>query len=134
VNYLDALVVETRELAPSFDHASSLGRNLLDDARVKRLATRGKHGTVEHYCARGKSPFFAAGTERALTVREAFGHAFGHRPEAADGWLSRISGIAEAELHVAVDRIPPAVASGPARAFAKALLTSNLAFLLSLRH
>lgn len=132
-NYLDALVVETRELAPSFDHASSLGRNLLDEARITRLATLGKHGTVEHYCARGKSPFFAIGTERALTVREAFERAREQRPEAGDGWLSRVSETAEAELHAAVDRIPAAFASVPTLAFAKAVLTSNLAFLLSLR-
>ncbi len=46
-------------LAPTFDHASSLGRNETDDARTDRLTTTDKGRSVVAYVARAKSAFYA---------------------------------------------------------------------------
>ena len=46
-----------RYLAPTFDHASSLGRELSDDERHERLTTNDKNRTVEAYVERCRSAF-----------------------------------------------------------------------------
>lgn len=48
------------QLAPSFDHASSLGRELLDEARAKMLA----EGRVGQYVRRGHGAIFQNTTDR----------------------------------------------------------------------
>lgn len=47
-----------RELAPSYDHASSLGRELTDDERRRRVATRDVRSTVDRYVRRARSGLF----------------------------------------------------------------------------
>ena len=46
-----------RYLAPTFDHASSLGRELTDEVRHERLTTNDKNRTVEAYIERCRSAF-----------------------------------------------------------------------------
>jgi len=134
-NYQEELARETWELAPTFDHASSLGRDLDDDMRCRRLAGADPRVTVEHYCARGRSPLFSVAEEpKQLSVRQAFQRACECRPEAGSAWLRRCSEIDEGHLLAVVDRLPPIVASDAARAFAKAVLASNREFLCSLPH
>ena len=123
----------THVLAPTFDHASSLGRNLGDDERSERLTTRDQGRTVEHYCTRGRSPLYARGGSTSLTVRQSFELARACRPGCADAWIDRLAATADSDLLAIVDRLPAHIASGPARAFAKAVLTSGRRFLLSLR-
>jgi hypothetical protein len=61
----------TFHLAPTFDHASSLGRELSDDARRQRLASRDKRASVEAYAHRARSAFYGSGpTGRTMTSRE----------------------------------------------------------------
>jgi hypothetical protein len=47
-----------RELAPTFDHASSLGRELLDEQREFRLSTPDGGGNVRAYVSRARSAFY----------------------------------------------------------------------------
>lgn len=47
------------QLAPSFDHASSLGFQLSDDERQDRLDTTDSGRTVEAFARRGRSRHFA---------------------------------------------------------------------------
>lgn len=46
------------ELAPSYDHASSLGRELSDDSRARRLSTRDDRATVEAYARKARSAIY----------------------------------------------------------------------------
>ena len=58
-------------LARSFDHASSLGRDLTDLKCQERFNTRDKRGNAEAYAERGRSAFYGAGQlGRTLTGRE----------------------------------------------------------------
>jgi hypothetical protein len=121
-------------LAPTFDHASSLGRDIDDATRERRLRGNDPRFTVEHYAARGRSPLFGLGeTARQLTTREAFARARELLPEAASAWLVRLAEVSEESLRSAVDAIPKSIASDTARAFANAVVASNRRFLLSLR-
>lgn len=120
------------ELAPSFDHASSLGREICDEERMDRLRTKDRRRTVERYCARGRSPFFAPATAggRALSPREAFEVAAHVRPGAAEVWLGRLETTEPRALHETIERIPDSLASGPAKHFAMSMLDCNRRFLL----
>jgi hypothetical protein len=123
---------ETWELAPTFDHASSLGRDLDDATRSRRLSGLDPRFTVEHYAARGRTPLFSAGHDsRQMTTREAFRRASELRPFAAQGWLNRLEEVGLEQLEAAVDTLPATVVSDPARAFAKAVLACNRRHLLS---
>ena len=112
-------------LAPSFDHASSLGRELNDASRT--VPGNPQHGTpVERYAKRAWSGFYASdGSERPLTTVEAFAEAALVRPLAAQAWLERLQGVAPAATEEAVESVPDANMSPTAKAFACALLGCN---------
>jgi hypothetical protein len=69
-------------LAPTYDHASSLGRELSDDARTRH--GNPKHGTpVERYARRAKSAFYpGGGQQEPLATWVAFQVAAAYRPGA----------------------------------------------------
>ncbi len=131
------------ELAPSYDHASSLGRDLSDDIRRRRLAGSDPRVTVAHYCARGRTPLYGArfdpsrGTYEAstqLTFREAFERACDFTPKVAAVWLRHLAAVEATRLLDAIERLPAEATSDAARAFARAVLACNREFLLSLPH
>lgn len=140
-NVAQAFHRQAMELAPTYDHASSLGRDLTDEARQQRLSGRDPRMTVEHYCARGRTPLYGAhydsrtdtwSESKQITFREAFLRARELSPKVAAAWLRHLASLPAGDLLALVDRVPNFVASEPQRAFAKAALACNLAFLLTL--
>lgn len=124
-------------LAPTFDHASSLGRNETDASRTDRLTTRDAGRSVSAYVAKARSAFYPStptGDGRPLTTLDAFLEAARMRPRAAAIWLDRLAGVCEGPAFAdAVQSIPPDWASQPARDFALGMLRSNSDRLLSHR-
>jgi serine/threonine protein kinase HipA of HipAB toxin-antitoxin module len=60
-------------LSPTFDHASSLGRNELDAERIERLTTKDSGRGVAHYVRRARSGLYRTQSSRApLTTLDAF--------------------------------------------------------------
>jgi HipA-like C-terminal domain len=60
-------------IAPSFDHASSLGRNLTDKQRESRLSSRDTNFKTETYCLNAPSRLYRdAANNKAMTTFEAF--------------------------------------------------------------
>lgn len=113
-------------LAPTFDHASSLGRNETDAERVARLTTRDQGRSVEKYAERAKSAFFANPTsDKPLTTMAAFQEAAKLVPEARDYWLRRLAAIGLADCRGIFDNIPPHEITDPARDFALKMLEIN---------
>lgn len=58
------LVIDGKQnvwLAPTYDHASSLGHNLLDTERKDRLTTKDSRRTVEAYVKKARSAFYEQG-------------------------------------------------------------------------
>ena len=117
------------ELAPTFDHASSLGRELTDEARarhlreksIERYSLKGRGGIFENAAAtRGMSPMALAQT---LAMRY---------PDFFKPWQTRIGGLDENSLHDLVARIPPDRISPSGKSFALALLSTNKHLLLSI--
>jgi hypothetical protein len=110
-------------LAPSYDHASSLGRELLDANRQVRLETKDPRQTVEHYILRARSGLYAdATTARALHPIAAFRLASEQRPEAGEVWLDRLDALREDTLRSITQRIPGSVISEFSRRFAFVML------------
>ena len=112
-------------LAPTYDHASSLGRELTDAHRMKHGNAR--HGTpAERYAKRARSAFYASdGSGRKLSTHEAFSEAAAHRPQAAKAWVERLRALDRLAQKDAVDRVPSGHMSDTAKAFACALLDCN---------
>lgn len=119
-------------LAPTFDHASSLGRELDDSKRDDRVKENNPMRTVEGYCSRARSSLFkpalAGGTRHS--PRSAFLAAARERPAAADAWCSRLRAVDPADLHACVHGVPGSVISDTAKRFAARMLECNRDFLL----
>lgn len=119
-------------LAPSYDHASSLGRELTDDRRRAILAGN----RVPEYVARGRGGIYWRGSDERgenplrLVVR-AMGLRAG-RPAFAD-WLDRLAKTEEESMRRALDRIPPDWASDDARALAFSMMEFARTTLLEAR-
>lgn len=109
-------------LAPSFDHASSLGYLLGDVERQERLTTRDFNRTVAAYVERARSPFVDAPTPLRAALA-----ALSRVPRIrALAWLAGAR-IASASAHEVLDTIPSARLSDPGRRFADELIRLNFA-------
>lgn len=121
-----------RRLAPSYDHASSLGRELGDEARQARLTTPDARHSVEAYIRRARSGFYAEDTDKkALHPADAFFRAVRQRPEAGALWLARIEALGEDEIEKITARVPASAISEPGRAFAHEVLRLGRRMLLN---
>jgi len=109
----------TMEVAPSFDHASSLGRELLDDGRRQLLA----QGRVPNYVRRGHGAIFQHTADRrgmnplALVETGTQTH-----PRCFVPALQRLKEIQLAQLQATVDDVPVVRMTEPAKSFAKAFI------------
>lgn len=122
-------------LAPTFDHASSLGRNERDAERMERLTTNDQGRSVERYVERARSALYGRVGDKPLTTLEAFEEAARllEVREAKGYWLSRLEATRVADFRVILDNIPPTEISDPAKAFALRMLEINRERLLSTR-
>ncbi|MGI9305076.1 MAG: phosphatidylinositol kinase, partial [Gammaproteobacteria bacterium] len=113
-------------LAPSFDHASSLGRNETDSARADRLTTKDRGRSVEAYVARARSAFYATDSSTTpLTTLDALREATKIRPEAADYWLRQLADIENVSYRDIFAEVPGAEISEPAGDFAARMIEIN---------
>jgi hypothetical protein len=124
----------TVTLAPTFDHASSLGRNEPDEVRTRRLATRDQGDSVEAYVTRAKSAFYQ--TLKAVTplsTLAVFEEAARVAPNAARLWIERLRQVNADQCENILANIPLAEMTEPARHFASRMIQANRARLLALQ-
>lgn len=125
---------ETTHLAPSYDHASSLGSGETDTDREDRLLPRDKRRSVERYVERAVSAFYAsAASKKPLSPLEAFSEAGKLGPQAADAWLERLRQVSEHDVTSIFEQIPPERISPVASRFAQKMLEVNCQRLLALQ-
>ena len=109
------------ELAPTFDHASSLGRELTDDDRIRRLSGQKASPTFESYWRKMPSRWYRdPGDKHALHPAQAFAIAASRFPQPAEIWRQQLDLLTEHAVRSLTDNLPSAVASAPARLFAGA--------------
>ena len=119
---------------PTFDHASSLGRNETDQTRTERLKTSDRGRSVEAYVERARSAFFATQTSpKPLKTLEAFQEAAKIRPVAADHWLSKLDEINTENFRAILGGGPSFGNFQPARDFALRMMEINAQRLLQAR-
>jgi len=126
----------TDRLAPTHDHAASLGCILLDDEKRERLTTKDKNRTVEAYVGRSKarSAIYANETDaKPLTLIEAFQAASSHNPNASKIWLEKLENVTIDDITEIFERIPEQRISEVSKDFAIRLLEINRQRLLELK-
>ena len=113
-----------RSLAPSFDHGSSLGRELPDKKRTARLAA----GTVGGYAEKGRGGIFWSAYGRyGPSPLDLVRRAASHDPTLFRDPVRRVKALSADSLGAIVRRVPADWMSRPARDFAVTLLAYNAA-------
>ncbi|VAX11764.1 hypothetical protein MNBD_GAMMA25-2176 [hydrothermal vent metagenome] len=119
-------------LAPTFDHAASLGRNESDDARKDRLTTADKGRSVEVFVKRAKSVLYKSPKSvKPLSTLDAFIEAARLRNTAAQCWLRKLADVSFLDLEEVFSNIPDSEISEEAKAFALKMLKINTMRLLN---
>lgn len=110
-------------IAPTFDHASSLGRELLDDDREFKLL----ENRIEQYIKKGRGAIFLTPEDKkGLNPFELVKLAAKEIPEALDYWLEQVKKVEEDEFDAILTRVPDSFITEPARQFALKMLKVNL--------
>jgi hypothetical protein len=125
---------DVRYLAPTFDHASSLGAHERDATRSRRLESPDPGFQVEGYVRRSivRSALYRDTADpRPLGLIDAFLAWREH--SACESWLDRLEAVSDGGVSEVLARIPPTEASGPALAFARAILRVNRRRILEVR-
>lgn len=122
-------------LAPSFDHAASLGQSQNDSQRELRLNTRDRPAHIESWARTARSPFYgeSVAQDRPLTTFEAFDLAAARLPDAAAAWLRRLQTVEWADVASTIAAVPDSLITPTARTFALRLLEIDRTRLLSPR-
>lgn len=109
-------------LAPTFDHASSLGRELTDSARERHL----REGTIESYILKGKGGIFEHATAKRGMSPIALVKLLAQRyPELFKPWQTRVMNLPKETFSNLIERIPNERISLLGRTFALAFLASS---------
>jgi hypothetical protein len=120
-------------IAPTFDHASSLGRNETDERRTERLTTRDAGMSVGAFVQRARTPLYKAATStRPLTTLEAYTEAAKLRPKAAEYWTSQLGRLDSSMYQGILDKVPDNLISVVARKFALKMIEENTQRILGL--
>lgn len=106
------------QLAPSYDHASSLGRELTDKKRGGLL----KSGQVSAYVRRGHGGIFLAECAKGANPLELVAAAVRRYPDVFWPSLDRLRRTPLSALQRLTDEVPDERMSLPARCFAKEML------------
>jgi len=117
-------------LAPTFDHASSLGRNETDLVMERKLAEKHAAHGMAGYCAKAKSQLYERSGRRFSTLG-AF-HAYAHHcKDQANFWLAQLERVNEISFRLLLNEVPSTHISAVAREFAIQLLIENRKRLLA---
>lgn len=122
----------TTHLAPTYDHASSLGRNETDSNRKDRLTTKDMRRSIDQYVKKATSAFYSSGAKRISTI-DAFNEAAKKNPVAARFWLERLEEITSKDIIPIFHKLPKEEISEVAIEFAQKMLDLNQKRLLSLK-
>jgi hypothetical protein len=121
-------------LAPTYDHASSLGRELRDEERFERLTTKDRNRSVEAYATKAMSAIFDSPSDkRPLTTFDVFQKAALQFASPAHVWLENLSSISEKNFEEIAERFPENRISISAAKFALEVIRINRKRLLDLK-
>ena len=130
-NWMVAYVPEGNDTVlrsmPSFDHASSLGRELTDERRREYLESDG----MLAYLRRGRGGVYVnSRRERAPSPLALAELLCRWQPDCTRGTLARIEDLTEVQIRTAIGRVPPEFMSDLAKKFAVQVVTTTRQTLL----
>ena len=115
-------------LCPTFDHASSLGRNEPVERMDQRLETNDEGFTVEAYASRARSALYSDGhPDKPLSPINAFALAVGIAPNGARAWCAALEDLDLDTIRGIVEDVPPERMAAPAKEFVVRMLCFNRA-------
>lgn len=110
-------------LAPSYDHASSLGRELSADSRKRKYGRSDGSYDVAKYLQKARSAIYRSASDlKPLSPLDAFRGFASLRPRAARAWLDQLDALAPDDLMECVDAVPGQIMSDGERTFARGIL------------
>jgi len=113
-------------LAPTFDHAASMARNLTDKEREERLTTTDRGYQVRAFARRATSAFYAsAEAEKSMTTFEAWRAFAAKSPEAAAIWSAQLCATSPDDIQDILEEVPVGRLSEIGRRFTRELLVEN---------
>ena len=117
-------------LAPTYDHASSMGREMLDNKRFLKL----KNESVTSYAQKCTSAIYGSVEDiKPLKTFDVFCKAQERYPKAASVWLHNLANVSTDDTLELFRRIPSERISETAIEFAQKILELNQRRLLNLR-
>lgn len=120
-------------LAPSFDHAASLGRNESDKKRQSMLISKDKGQSLASYVSKAKSQILTKDLKRIKTIDAFFNFSAVVAAEAAISWLDKLFSIDNIEFRKVIDRIPSTIMTNTSKDFSFEILIENKKRLLESR-
>ena len=121
-------------LAPTYDHASCLGRELIDSARRERLTTKDENRSVKTYAAKAISAIYdSPNDKKPLPTFDVFEIAAKRFPNAAKTWLEQLSSVSVVDFENIAKRFPDDRISPDAMKFALEVIRVNQERLLELK-
>lgn len=132
-------VVETRAkgkrklyLAPTFDHASCLGRELEDRSKEQKLKQTDEAHSIVGYLRKCTSRFVAEpNSQEKLHVQDVFARAKTLDPKAGAFWIRRLRAVDNRTVRGLFDQVPTDRITDASVAFAMEILERNRNDLLS---
>lgn len=116
-------------LAPTYDHASCLGRELQDAKRAVRIQQK----TIEQYAEKSRSAFYSQQSDRkAILTFDAFARVARKYPESALIWLGQLESVSSEDIGHILSRVPSERLSSDAAEFSNKMLAINRLRLLRL--
>lgn len=126
----------TQYLAPTFDHASSLGLRISDEERKERLTTKDSGYSLQAYATRCKSCFDSEVNSKKLKrlrTIEVFSETARSYPKATNIWLEQLAKISTTNTLEIFKKIPRDRISNITIEFAQKILEFNQSRLLDLK-
>jgi hypothetical protein len=113
-------------LAPTYDHAASMGQNETDSKRKELLTTKDQGRHISRYIEKARSAIYLKKSEqKPLLTLVVFKQLATKRPESARLWLQRLGDISPEQCQNVFNRIPPSEISETAIKFSMRLLELN---------
>jgi len=113
-------------LAPTYDHAASMGQNEIDEVRKDRLTTRDQNRHITRYVEKARSAIYLNKTEqKPLSTVGVFEMAAARSPNAAKFWREQLGDISKQQCLEIFEKIPSTEISETAIEFALTLLELN---------
>jgi hypothetical protein len=117
------------ELAPTFDHASSLGRELTDDGRRNKHRRGGLEAASQYFSKARSALFLTPQARKPMSPLQAFRTAAAKAAPAGQFWLDQLR-VHHHELNAVLNAVPDEAMTPVARSFCDQLLSTSARTLL----